>query len=82
MPNPTSSSSPVSRFTPRRKPGGETEVTFVLTAVYVDGSGQIVSRSDPGTVSVNLAAGTGEMFALIFSQLLHGLPQANRVAVP
>jgi hypothetical protein len=82
MPNSSGTASPVARITPRRKPKGQTEVTFVLTAVYTDSSGQIISRSDPGTVFVDLAAGTGEMLALIFSQLLHGLPQANRVAAP
>ena len=59
MSNPTGSTSAVARISPR-KPRGQTEVTFILTSVYVDCSGQIVSRSDPGAVTVNLTAGTGE----------------------
>ena len=79
MPNPTGSASVVARISPW-KPRGQTEVTFILTSVYVDSSGQIVSRSDPGAVTVNLMAGTGELLAVIFSQLLHGLPQASGMA--
>lgn len=76
MPNPTSGASAVARLSPRRL----TKVTFVLTTVYAASPGQIVSRSDPGTVSVDLAAGTGELLRLIFSQLLRGLPQVSQVA--
>jgi hypothetical protein len=76
MANPTSGASAVARLSPRRL----TEVTFVLTTVYADSRGQIISRSDPGTVPGALVAGTGELQGLIFSQLPHDLPQASRVA--
>ena len=76
MPNPTSGASAVARLSPRRL----TEVTFVLTTVYADSQGQMICRSDPGTVPGDLAAGTGELLRLIFSPLRHGLPQPAQVA--
>lgn len=78
MPNPTGSASAVAQITPRRKPQarGQTAASFILTAQHVDGSGMFTARSYPGEVTADPSAGTGELLAVIFSRLLHVIPQS------
>lgn len=79
MPKPNADTSGVTHIPRKPKPEPEgTTVHFVLTAQWVDSSGAICSRSDPGVVLADLTAGVGALYELVHARLTQGLPQAPR----
>ncbi len=78
MPNSTRTPPAVTRLP--RKPRSEITYAYVVTVQHVTEDGFIAAQHDTGQVSLPASSSAGDVLALIFARLLHGLPQADQVA--